>query len=57
MIIKGEESREVGGKREEEREIGSVLLACKTNVQWPAYEVPRYPLWPSGLECPLPRAL
>lgn len=33
--------------------VWGVSITCmQTNVQWPAYVAPRYPLWPSELECP-----
>lgn len=36
----------------------SVSITCmQTNVQWPAYVAPRYPLWPSELGCPSLEAL
>lgn len=38
--------------------VWGVSITCmQTNVQWPAYEAPRYPLWPSELVRPLPVVL
>lgn len=38
--------------------VWGVSITCmQTNVQWPAYEAPRYPLWPSELARPSPAIL